>query len=214
MAKNPKILELCTALAEKFPRLPSKANGCFELEIPHWRNCCRQFPKGALTEVHGSPANGALLVQALLESSYHQKSFAALIDGRSSFAPDSCEHISHLLWILCTTVEQALRTADLLLRDGNLPLIILDLQMNPMPQLRRIPASTWYRLQRLMEQTAATFVAITPRVLVPCASLRMRMESRWNIGAMRCRREALRGQLQVTLERERMQIPDLQLHIA
>ena len=53
-----------------------------------------------------------------------------MIDGRDTFDPQSqppgaCDS---LLWIRCRAAKDAVRAADLLLRDGNLPLLLIDLE--------------------------------------------------------------------------------------
>jgi len=42
------------------------------------------------------------------------------------------------------------KATDLLLHDGNLPLVLLDLQFLPSRALRKIPPSTWHRFGRLV----------------------------------------------------------------
>lgn len=214
MPENRKIFELRELLAAKYPSAPSRANGWFELDLPHLEENCRRCPKGAITEACGSVANGALFIQALIETAHHRKTFVALIDAADSFAPDSCAWISHLLWIRCTDADQAMRSADLLIRDGNLPLIILDLQMNADAQLRRIPPGTWHRFQRLLEQTDMAFLAITPSPIVPCASTRFQMESTWEFESLKNRREKLRARLEISVTRKRAQTTEPQLQIA
>ena len=79
--------------------------------------------------------------------------FLALIDGSDSFDPESLgnECLRHLLWIRCRQGLEAIKVTDLLLRDGNFPLVIVDLVLNAPAELRKIPQTTWYRLQRLVE---------------------------------------------------------------
>jgi hypothetical protein len=68
--------------------------------------------------------------------------------------------------VRCQSVPEALKATDLMLRDSNFSLVMLDLKLNPESQLRKIPATTWYRLQRLIEKTATVFVIFTPCLLV------------------------------------------------
>ncbi len=55
-----------------------------------------------------------------------------------------------------------MKAADILLRDRNLPLVALDLKLNPPAQLRKISATAWHRLQRLAQQGGSVLVALTP----------------------------------------------------
>ena len=62
-----------------------------------------------------------------------------------------------LLWIRCHNAAQALKATDLILRDGNLSLIILDFKQNTDKELRKIPGPTWYRFQRITKSTKRVF---------------------------------------------------------
>ena len=122
-----------------------------------------------------------------------------MIDGGRSFDPQERDPaaLARLLWVMCHSAAQAIKAADLLLRDGNLPLILLDLQPLPLPELRRIPASTWHRFQRLVEQTATAFVVLSPRPIVEGAWVRLAIHHRWNLEATRQRRTFLLEELDV-----------------
>ena len=50
--------------------------------------------------------------------------------------------LSRLLWVRCRGAAEAMKAADLILRDGNLPLVLLDLAGNPPAQFWDIPATT------------------------------------------------------------------------
>ena len=64
------------------------------------------------------------LGRALLRHATRERRWSALIDGHDQFDPQSAgsSALSGLLWIRCHTATEAMRSADLLLRDGNLPL--------------------------------------------------------------------------------------------
>jgi len=71
----------------------------------------------------------------------------------------------------------ALAATDLLTRDANLGLVVLDLRDLTERELRRTPASFWYRLQRAVEPADLALVVITPRATVPSAQLRFVLNS-------------------------------------
>ena len=95
----------------------------------------------------------------------------------------------------CGDAIQAVKIADLLIRDGNLPLILLDLQLVPLREVRRVLASTWHRFQRLVEPTGIAFVVLTNQPVIEGASVRIALRQRWTLAAMRERRRALLGRL-------------------
>lgn len=177
------------------------------------------FPSGAITEI--SPAHPAcgltLLFAALLADDdpdpanpkseiQNPKSPLALIDARDRFDPasfttDACRR---LLWLRCRETREALQSADLLLRDGNLPVVLLDLSALPARELRRIPTATWHRLRQLAEASACTLLALTPTPLIPRASLRLRLTREFTLQDLDCSRCELLPQLQAETTRRRI----------
>ena len=63
-------------------------------------------------------------------------------------------------------VEQALRVTDLLLQSGGFGLVIIDLGDTPLKMAHRIPLTSWFRFQRVVEHTATVLFVISQ---VPCA---------------------------------------------
>lgn len=129
-------------------------------------------------------------------------------DGSSphAFREDAAAVLKRLLWVLCKDPMGAIKAADLLLRDGNLPLVVLDLQMNSAVELRRIPSTTWYRFQRILEQSTVAFVVMTPQPMVSSAAERFSFSQHWTLAAMRERRDNL--QLIWKQTRRRMEAAD------
>lgn len=140
---------------------------------------------GSVVELVCPPhtSGGSSLMVAILRQLARS---AALIDGRDTFDPQSAgpEVLTHLLWIRCRKMTEAIRAADLLLRDANLSLIFLDLRDQVPFELRKLPGSTWYRFQRLLEPTAVTLLVLTPQPLVPCARARLEMRSVFDLRAL------------------------------
>lgn len=186
MGQSNKIVDLRNLLAERFPQprtTPSTGTptGLAALDEAVGGG----LPKGAITELT-SPnisAGSALLISTLLQAAYRERRFLALIDGRDSFDPqalgNSC--LRHLLWIRCTKALDAVKAADLLLRDGNFPLIILDLVLNSLDELRKIPQTSWYRLQRLVEPMPTAFLVLTRRSMISSAQWKLVLENNWNL---------------------------------
>lgn len=189
--KEGKITELRALLAEKFPQQAVRSAGVlpvdFGMGLPELR-------RGVVTEVSGSIGSGALFLETLITSAQAAGTLVALVDGSSGFDPAQMGQLrlARLLWVLCKDAQNAIKAADLLLRDGNLPLVVLDLQMNAAKDLRRIPTTTWYRFQRLMEPSAAAFVVLTARPLVSSAAERFELHNHWTLRAMKQRRTDMR----------------------
>lgn len=138
--------------------------------------------KGAFTELvgMGEGSGSAQVLHALLRQVAADGRFLALVDGKDSFDVDAVEPevLSHLLLVRCTKADEALKAADLLLRDRNFPLVVLDLKLNAASELRRIQGTTWFRFGRLLEQNGTTVLAITPHPLVSGVAARVQVEAR------------------------------------
>ena len=83
--------------------------------------------------------------------------------------------------VRCQAAVEAVKAADLLLRDGNFPLVVLDLVFNPTEELRKIPQSNWYRLQRLVEAAPTAFLVLTRQSIISSAQLKMSLDNAWRL---------------------------------
>ena len=193
-----RITALRSLLAEKFPVAPTRHHGVLPTGWEAMDAESGGLYRGKVTEITGSLSVGTLCLEMLLNILGRENCFAALIDPSHSFSPEDYRpHLDRLLWVLCTGSKQAIQAADLLLRDGNLSLLILDLQMLSLRELRSIPASTWHRFQRVTEQCNMVFAVLSSQPIVEGASMRIAVKSRWNLQAMRQPRAELMPQLSV-----------------
>lgn len=186
MAASSKLIDLRKLLAERYPQLQPTAAAQLASGFPELdRSLGGGFPKGAITELSsaGISAGSALLIYRLLQSAHEQRTFLVLIDGRDSFDPQPLGNLilRNLLWIRCRKTIEAVKAADLLLRDGNFPLVVLDLVLNAAAELRKIPQTTWYRLQRLVEPTATALLVLTRQSIISSAQLKLALENRWRL---------------------------------
>ena len=186
MAPNAKLLDLRNLLAERFPQAPLETTA-------RWRTghglidsvIGQGLPQSAITEII-SPfpsAGSASLIAGLIGAAQAARSFVALIDGRDSFDPEpfAGAGLRHLLWVRCHRAMEAIKAADLLLRDGNFPLVLLDLVLNLPNELRQIPQTSWYRLQRLVEPTSTVLLVLSRRRLVASARLTIALQNKWTL---------------------------------
>jgi hypothetical protein len=180
------IIDLRKLLAERFPQTFAPAADCLPTGLPAIDEAIGGgLPKSAITEL-SSPnwsAGSALLIHVLLRSAHQAGFFLALVDGRDSFDPQSAgkEALRHLLWVRCSQASQAVQAADFLLRDGNFPLVILDLVLNAAEELRKIPQTHWYRLQRLVEAAPAAFLVLTRHTIISSARLKLSLQNAWRL---------------------------------
>jgi hypothetical protein len=223
MAATAKIIDLRKLLAERFPHpavttATRLITGLPFLDQPTGGG----LPRGAITElisparsathsVAGGPrtsAGSASLIQALIHGAYRDDYFLALIDGRDSFDPCGLDNVllRHLFWVRCNQASETIKAADLLLRDGNFPLVIVDLVLNAPEELRKIPQTNWYRLQRLVELVPTACLVLSRYEMVGSAQLKLVLENSWNLEILE-KQDAI-SQLRIVVKRSHVQ-PDV-----
>ncbi len=203
-AKN--IVELRQLLAEKFPGVRMAA-GRPESLVKRWPTGVSAvdfhldggLAKSALTEIisSGARCGTALLLGAIIQQAQENGEWVALIDGSDSFDPGALrnEELSRLLWVRCSNSREAMKATDLLLHDGTIPIVVIDLIGCPLKQLRRIPSSTWHRLSRTVETTATVCPVFTPEVMISTAETRIELQPRFTLEALDAERETLLSQI-------------------
>jgi hypothetical protein len=195
-------------LAQRFPRAERSDRGLLPTGLPAVDQHSGGLPRHALSElVRPGPGAGAhLFLAQLLATTRALPARVALIDASDQFDPQSIppRDLQHLLWIRCRSHPDALPVADLLARETSLDLVALDLSTTPLHALRRIPATTWYRLQRAVEQTDLAFLVLTPAPLVPSAQLRLRLDGQHHLPALALDRPHLAAHLAISHSRQRL----------
>jgi hypothetical protein len=91
------------------------------------------------------------------------------------------------------------QAADFLLRDGNFPVVVLDLALNAAHELRKIPQSHWYRLQRLVESAPAAFLVLTRESIISSAQLKVSLQNAWRLRDLE--EQELTGRLKMDVKR-------------
>jgi hypothetical protein len=200
-----RIIQLRQLLADRFgsvaalpsPKIyPTGLPALDEIGLPH----------GALTEIVSGGPGGALLLHGLLHATLRNGERVVLIDGKDSFVPRALPQadLDRLLWTRCREAWEAIKAADLAIRDGNVPLVVMLLTLNPAAELRRIPATAWHRLQVLAEKAPVTVVVFSPVAQVGCARLRLAAGGAFPLAKLhRCRAELLPA-LELQVERRRL----------
>ncbi|MGH9406631.1 MAG: hypothetical protein ACRD3D_12455 [Terriglobia bacterium] len=149
------------------------------------------MPRGELTEICGAESSGrTALLLAILAKAAENGELCALVDGRDMLDPHSAAaagvDLNRLLWVRCRQVEQALRSAELLLEAGGFGVVAIDLAGVPVPFMRRISLSAWFRLRGAVRNTRTALVVLereptagTSASLVVCLETIRRCWSRW-----------------------------------
>jgi hypothetical protein len=177
------------------------------------------LPRGQLSEITGPRSSGrtTLLLQMLAAATCGGE-IAALVDTFDrldvSSAVAAGVDLDRLLWIRgdaisgnsprCPgvpagprveplperTVDRALKALNLVLQAGGFACVALDLADMSPPALKRIPFTTWLRVQRVIEGSDTACVLVTPQPLARSAgglTLSLTARVRWDGAADRGR---------------------------
>lgn len=208
MSASASIAALRQQLAARFPTAQRASGRALATGVPAIdESTGGGLPLSAVTEIVGSaPSCGvSLLWGQLLAATRAAQTRAALVDALDEFDPASfpVDLLAHLVWARCRGVTDALATADLLARDANFGLVLLDLRHAPLRELRRVPSTSWYRLQRAVEPAALALVVATPAACVPSAQLRLELDRSATLDELEHERATLAADLAAVLQRQR-----------
>lgn len=172
-AADPRLCRL-VELEKRRPPKPTFATGWDTLDAALGGG----FPLGELSECSAPPTSCGLstLQHQLLLAARRRQLLVAWVDPFDCFDPGSSDPplLESLLWLRPQTVAQAMKATDILLRDDNFGLILLDLREATAQDLRRIPAQHWYRFQHAARENETTLLAFTPFPVAVSASRRLR----------------------------------------
>ena len=140
------------------------------------------LPRGSLTEIYGPVSSGktSILLSTLAGRTRNAEA-CALVDAQDAFDPNVAQaagvHLEQVLWVRCRSLDQALRSTDLLLHGGGFGLIALDLADAPARVVRQIPLNVWFRLRRAVESTPTILLVLSQESNAKtCASLVLRLQ--------------------------------------
>jgi hypothetical protein len=146
------------------------------------------IPKGALTQICapvGITSGRTSLLLSLLAHVTGKEQFCALVDATDCFDPESADAVgvclSRLLWVRCIergmkAVEQAFKSADILIQNGGFGVIAIDLGNVDEKLIRKIPLTTWFRFARVMEALPTALVILLPySAAQSCAALTLNL---------------------------------------
>ena len=140
------------------------------------------LPRGSLTEIYGPVSSGktSILLSTLAGRTRNAEA-CALVDAQDTFDPNVAQtagvHLEQVLWVRCRSLDQALRSTDLLLHGGGFGLIALDLADAPARVVRQIPLNVWFRLRRAVESTPTILLVLSQESNAKtCASLVLRLQ--------------------------------------
>lgn len=206
---NDTVEELKRLLRNKFPEAHSRPLPNDDPpEIAFRFSDPQSFPPGGISEIipeGPEPILGLVLANLLGDPTEPSEiPDFILVDGDgfdpNSFSNEAC---SRLLWVRCGTAIELLKSADLLVRDGNIPFVMLDTCGFPAHELRALPSSSWWRLKQITERHGSRMLVLSTFPLIPCATLRLSLSSRLTLADFNRLREDLLGEIRVRSQRLR-----------
>jgi len=208
---SPKIIELRRLLGEQRQARVNGQDSLWQCGDPQVDEL--QIPKAALTEIVADPASvggGALFLHRFLQLTLPRQR-VVLIDGKNSFDPDDFSQplLDRLLWLRCPDAALAMKSCDLILRDGNIPLAILLFLLNPSQELKKIPSQAWHRLHLLTEKSAVTFLVFTPFPQIGSARLRVTLSGSFSLADLDADQPVLLRHLRLETTRRRLSLGNI-----
>lgn len=127
------------------------------------------FLRGQVSEIHGPASSGRTGLALAVVARSTRSGLGAWVDPADRFHPASAGatgiDLSRLLWLRGDPrtgrgLPEAVSAVGVLLGSGLFETVVLDLGGVSAADLRRLPGSTWIRLQRMVEGTAVALLIL------------------------------------------------------
>jgi hypothetical protein len=211
MSASPNLADLRQLLAVRFPSAAPRLDSVVPSGVAALDEALGGgLPTAAFTELVNPTAGGGgnLVLASLLATTRQARQRVALLDASDGFAPDefSPAVLDHLVWARGggPDLKPIWAAADLLLRDPHFAVVVIDLRGRSERELLRTPGTTWYRLQRALEQSTAAGLVFSPGATVPSASHRFCLDAPLTASALVADRTDLFAQLCPRHDRQRV----------
>ena len=174
--------KLDRTLTTALPPVEQSPEACAQTGIAAVDACLRNgVPRGQLSELTGPRSAGCttLLLQTMAVAT-RRGELAALVDtfdrlDVTSMAAAGAD-LGRVLWIRGQAggppewaIDRALKALNLVLQAGGFGLVAIDLADVPGAMLRRIPFTTWLRVQRAVEGRDTACVLVVPEPIARSA---------------------------------------------
>ena len=201
--------KLDRTLTTALPSLEWQAAAALPTDVGALDACLRGgLPRGQLSEIVGPQSSGrTTLALRTIAATTQRGEIAALVDtcDRLDIASAGAAGVdlNRLLWIRGSDrswgpgaaghdvlVSRALKALNLVLQARGFACVVLDLADVPPLALKRIPFTTWLRVQRVIEGSDTACVLVAPQPLARSAggmTLLLSSDTRWTGEADRSR---------------------------
>lgn len=152
------------------------------------------LPRGKLVEITGRNSSGRTsLICSVLSRAAAAGECTAYVDAFDTFDPEFAGKAGvdpeAVLWVRCRGVglepeaaaDRALKAADILVQAGGFGVIVLDLESvscRSASRILRIPAHSWFRLQRAVKGSPTVLLVLTGHKLTSGAAVVLSLERR------------------------------------
>ena len=208
--------KLDRTLTTRLPPLErTDAAACTGTEVDALDRCLRGgLPRGQLSELAGPRSSGrTTLMLQLIAAATRRGEIAAIVDtfdrlDVSSLVAAGAE-LDRVLWIRGHAIaigehtrpedtgdrllDRALKALNLVLQAGGFGVVAIDLADVPPVLLKRLPFTTWMRVQRIVEGSDTACVLVVPEPLARSAgglTLSLAARAMWSGASDRSRRLA------------------------
>lgn len=194
-----KVVALRRLLDERHPVAPRRARRVVPTGVPSLDQLLDGgLATGALTEFvsEGTSTGNQSALGSLISATRSARQRIALIDAAGAFDIEGFDDdaIAHVVWVRCKALSECWRAADLVARDPNYAVIVVDVRGHPVRELLRTRDSIWVRLQRAAESADTAVVVQTDSSIVPNAAVRIAFAEKLRPAALTSpRREIVEG---------------------
>lgn len=209
MAASPSnVAALRSLLAARFPERVRKSTGLIATGVRAIDDALGGgLPAGRLTElVSTAPGTGGQTVLAeLLRTTRRARKRVALIDGANGFVAEDvpADALRHLVWVRAHNANETFAAADIIVRDGNYAVVVLDLRGIAQRTLLKTPATMWHRLRHATEASPSAVLVQTTTGLVPTVPCRLVLRENIPLAQRSTPRATLTDAINVEVERAR-----------
>jgi len=203
---HPTITALRSLVDSRFPASVRKAGDGLCTGVPAIDEALGGgLPPGRLTELvsERTGRGGQLAFTRLLVTTRGARQRVALVDAADGFAPESVppDALRHLVWVRPRSLTETMAVTDVLVRDGNYAVVIVDLRGLAERELLSLPKAQWHRLQRAVESRPTAVLVQTTRGLVPAVPWRLTLQTATGLSGRRVPQEKLVTALTVAVAR-------------
>lgn len=157
------------------------------------------WAQGQLTELIApevSTGSGLVMAQ-LLARARQERRYVILLDVGQGFSMEgfSANDLETLLWVGCGSAKEAIKALDVVSRDENFFLFLIDLRDSEPSDWRSVRASQWYRVLGQLRQRESVALLFARQAVTAAAKQRLELKQRLSWESLEGEREVLKASI-------------------